>query len=210
MNRGAMPASISEHCRTALRAIALAALALAVPACSQRPSDTEAPLAGATIGGPFALVDKDGKTVRYSDFDGKYRIVYFGYTFCPDVCPVDLQNLMQGYHAFAGKHPDLARDVVPIFISIDPDRDTPKVMGEYAANFGPELVGLTGTPDAIAKTAKEWVAVYSKVPGETPGNYLMNHSRAMYLMGRDGKPIALLPGDKSGPAVEAEMEKWIR
>lgn len=209
MNRVAMPRTISEHCRAGLRAVALATLALAVPACSHGNADADAPLAGATIGGPFELVNKDGQTVRYSDFAGKYRILYFGYTFCPDVCPVDLQNLMQGYHAFAKKHPDLARDVVPIFVSIDPERDTPKVMGEYAANFGPELIGLTGTPEQVAQAAKEWVAVYSKVPGETPGNYLMNHSRGMYLMGRDGKPIALLPGDKSGPAVEAEMEKWI-
>lgn len=204
MNRRAMAAPVSKYYRAALCAAASATLALLVPGCSPK-----GPLDGATIGGPFTLENKDGKPVRYSDFDGKYRIVYFGYTFCPDVCPLDLQHMMQGYHLFAKKHPDLAKDVVPIFISIDPERDTPKVMGEYTANFGPELIGLTGTPEQVAQAAKEWVAVYSKVPGDDPRNYLMNHTRAMYLMGRDGKPVALLPGDKNGHEVEAEMEKWI-
>lgn len=210
MNRRAMVAQVPNYCRVALCAAAAAALTLLVPACSPPAPGADAPLAGARIGGPFTLVNKDGKTVHYDDFAGKYRIVYFGYTFCPDVCPLDLQNMMQGYHLFAKAHPDLAKQVVPMFISIDPERDTPRVMGEYTANFGPELVGLTGTPEQVAQAAREWVAVYSKVPGNDPKNYLMSHTRAMYLMGKDGQPIALLPGDKSGQDVEAEMEKWIR
>lgn len=209
MNRRAMAAHFSKYRRVALSAAALATLSLMVPACSPGHSDADAPLAGARIGGAFTLVNKDGKTVHYSDFAGKYRILYFGYTFCPDVCPLDLQHLMQGYHLFAKAHPDLAKDVVPIFVSIDPARDTPKVMGEYTANFGPELVGLTGTPEQVAAAAKAWSVYYKKEPETSPGSYLMDHSRAMYLMGRDGKPLALLPGDKTGKDVEAEMEKWI-
>ncbi|WP_338467948.1 SCO family protein [Novosphingobium sp. ZN18A2] len=213
MNRRAMPPTtprtISRYVRYALQATAIAALSLALPACSPGASDANAPLAGARIGGPFTLVNKDGKTVHYSDFNGKYRILYFGYTFCPDVCPVDLQNLMQGYRLFAKDHPAVAKEVVPIFVSIDPARDTPQVMGEYTANFGPQLVGLTGTADQVARAAKEWAVYYKKRPGTSPQDYLMDHSRAMYLMGKDGKPIALLPGDKNGKNVAAEMEKWI-
>ncbi|MDE2560871.1 MAG: SCO family protein [Sphingomonadales bacterium] len=210
MNRRAMAAPVSKYCRAALSAAVAATLVLLVPACSSGTSDADAPLAGAKIGGPFTLVGKDGRTVRYSDFDGKYRILYFGYTFCPDICPTDLQNMMQGYRIFAKAHPDLASDVVPIFITVDPARDTPKVMGEYAANFGPQLVGLTGTSGEIAAAAKEWAVYYRKQPGTSPGSYLMDHSVATYLMGRDGKPLALLPADRNGKEVAAEMEKWIR
>ena len=106
-----------------------ALLALALPflmvACSPAADDPgavaqDAPLAGATIGGPFTLVDRDGKTVRWSDFAGKYRIVYFGYTYCPDVCPTDMQRLMQGFAQFKRERPELAAQVVPMFISVDP------------------------------------------------------------------------------------------
>lgn len=168
------------------------------------------PLAGAAIGGDFTLVDKAGKTVRYSDFAGKYRIVYFGYSFCPDVCPLDVQHLMQGVHLFAKDQPQAAAKIVPIFITIDPARDTPKVVGEFVANFGPELIGLTGSEAQVAAAAKAFVVFAQKRAGASPDSYLMDHSRAAYLMGPDGKPIALLPAEQDGRAVAAELAKWVK
>ena len=216
MNQPAMPSPIPAQHPIANRRISpcyrtLAALALLVAplaACSG-PAE-EPPLAGATIGGDFVAVDKTGKTVRFNDFAGKWRIVYFGYSFCPDVCPLDLQHLMQGYHAFAKTSPALAKDIQPIFVTIDPGRDTPQKVGEYTANFGPELLGLSGTPAQIASAAGAFKVYYARHDGKTPGSYLMDHSRAAYLMDRAGKPVALLPSDHDGAAVAAELAKWVR
>lgn len=186
-----------------------ASLALVLAACNSNTPAAEPPLAGAAIGGPFELVDKAGQTVRWSDFDGKYRIVYFGYTYCPDACPYDMQRLMKGYKAFKEAEPELAAQVQPIFISVDPDRDTPEVVGEFAAAFSKDLLGLTGTPEQVAKAAKAFVAPYAKVPAGD--SYLMDHPRIGYLMGRKGEPIALLPVEKEGgeKEVAAELEKWV-
>lgn len=192
--------------------IAAAALALSVAlsGCGTGQPAEQPPLAGAAIGGPFTLVDKQEKPVSWADFDGKYRIVYFGYTFCPDACPMDVQVAMQGFAAFEKAHPDLAAQVQPIFITIDPARDTPKVVGEFAAAFHPRLLGLTGTPEAVDKAAKAFAAFYGKGKENEDGGYLMDHSRVAYLMGRKGEPIAMLPVDKDANAVAAELAKWVR
>src|SRR5688572_7679961 len=118
-----------------------AALLLAA-ACSSGASEApRPPLEGAKIGGDFALVDKAGRPVRFSDFAGQYRIVYFGFTYCPDACPMDLQTLIKGYNRFAQAEPQVAARVQPIFVSIDPARDTPEVVGEFASAFSPQLIG---------------------------------------------------------------------
>jgi protein SCO1/2 len=199
MNRSAMP-------RPAIASI-LPALLLA--AC-QPPATTaeEPPLAGAAIGGPFELVGSDGETVRWSDFDGKYRMVYFGYAYCPDVCPLDVQRMMKGYAAFKQAEPALAAQVQPIFVTIDPQRDTPAVVGEFTSAFSDDLIGLTGTPQQVAAAAKAFSVYYAKGEG-TDENYLMDHSRGAYLMGRKGEPIALLPVEDSAEGVTAELEKWV-
>lgn len=202
MNRGAMTYQI--------RALAAALLPFALIACNA-PSASQAekpPLAGAAIGGPFTLVDKDQRTVRWQDFAGKYRIVYFGYTFCPDACPMDVQAVMQGFSRFEKAKPELAKQVQPIFISIDPARDTPQIVGEFTAAFSPRLLGLTGTPEQVAQAAKGFAAYYAKGK-ESGGGYLMDHSRVAYLMGRNGEPITMLPADKGPEAVAAELEKWV-
>ena len=207
MNRRAMdPFRTFRAGRIALAAAAL----LALSACGKGAPQDEPPLAGAAIGGDFTLVDKAGKPVRYADFAGKYRVLYFGYTFCPDVCPLDVQHLVQGYRLFARAHADLAAKVQPMFISIDPARDTPAKVGEFTAAFGPELLGLTGTPDQIAATAKAFAVYYQKREGSAPDAYLMDHSRAAYLMDPQGKPVALLPVEKDGRAVAADLEKWVQ
>jgi protein SCO1/2 len=209
MNRHAM----FHHQRIRLSLLAAALASLALAGCgSNSPTAAPAerpPLEGAAIGGPFTLVDKDGKTVTWDDFKGKYRIVYFGYTFCPDACPLDMQQLMKGFSQFEQASPERAAKVQPIFITVDPERDTPKVVGQWTAAFSPRLLGLTGTPSQVAAAAKAFAAYYAK-GAETSGGYLMDHSRTAYLRGPDGQPIALLPVDKGGAAVAADLEKWVK
>lgn len=199
---------MNRHAMKKPHILAALLLALSLTACDAS-APVQPPLAGAAIGGPFELIDKAGKTVRWADFDGQYRIVYFGYTFCPDVCPLDVAAMMQGYARFAREHPKEAAQVQPIFISIDPTRDTPRAVGEFTAAFHPRLLGLTGTPEQVAVAAKAFAAYYARGK-DVPGGYLMDHSRAAYLMGRKGEPIALLPTDKGGPAVAAELAKWVK
>src|SRR3954468_5505109 len=159
---------------------ALLPLALAAAACSSH--DAEAPLSGAAIGGPFTLTDQNGRRVTDRDFAGKYRIMYFGFTHCPDVCPTDLAAIGRALKAFEAKDPARAARVVPVFVSVDPERDTPPVIKAFVANFHPRMIGLTGTPEAVAKVAKEY-AVWSQKGDKRPdGGYDVNHSRAEILM----------------------------
>ncbi len=185
---------------------AAAMLSVSLAACAPA---AEPPLAGAAIGGPFALKNQDGAVVRDTSFAGKYRIVYFGYTHCPDVCPLDMQNIAAGLRIAEKKYPGLADKVVPIFITIDPERDTPAVLKEFVTAFGDNIVGLTGTPQQIAEVAQEYAVWYQKQDTGT-ANYLMNHSRTTYLMGPDDKPIALIPADESADAVAETLEKWVQ
>ena len=203
MNRRAMTKPLARL----LPALLAMIVPLALTACEQREPP---PLAGAAIGGPFTLVDKAGKTVRWADFAGKWRIVYFGYTWCPDACPTDVGVMMRGFDRFAKDHPDLAGEVQPLFITVDPARDTPARVGEFAAAFSPRLLGLTGTPAQVNQAAKAFAAYYARGKDQPGGGYLMDHSRVAYLMDRDGKPVAMLPVDKDDKAVAAELAKWVR
>lgn len=189
----------------------LAALALLLAACGSQPASEAAgspPLAGAKIGGPFTLVNEDGEEVSWDDFEGKYRMVYFGYAYCPDVCPFDVQRMMQGYDAFKQERPDIAAQVQPIFITIDPERDTPEVVGEFTHAFSDDLIGLTGTAEQVETAAKAFAVYYQKGETSAGGGYLMDHSRGAYLMGRQGEPIALLPVDEGAEGVAAELARW--
>jgi protein SCO1 len=191
------------------RIVAALLLPMALAACGGQAPAERPPLEGAKIGGAFDLQDKAGKSVRWADFAGKYRIVYFGYTFCPDACPLDVSVMMRGFAAFEQDQPSLAAQVQPIFITIDPARDGQAQVGEFAAAFSPRLLGLTGSPAQIDQAAKAFVAYYAK-GAQTSGGYLMDHSRIAYLMGRQGEPIAMLPVDKGPEAVAAELTKWVR
>ena len=140
----------------------------------------------ADIGGPFVLVDQNGIARSDRDFRGKFRLIYFGYTHCPDVCPVTL-SVMAGAVTRLGP---ASEHIVPVFISVDPRRDTPKVMKEYVASFGPAFVGLTGTPAQVAKVAREYHVYATRQPAAN-GGYEINHSSQIYLMGPDGRFIAI-------------------
>ena len=189
------------------RSAALAVLFL-LAACGGGASQSP-PLAGAALGGPFSLIDQDGRAVTDRSYAGRYRAVYFGYTFCPDVCPTTLATLMQGYKAFAARSPAKAAMLVPIFVTVDPARDTPAVMKKYVAAFGPGLVGLTGSPAEIARVAREYAVSYSKQPApQGAAGYLMSHSSIVILYGPDGKPIATVPTDQGSAPVADTFSKW--
>ena len=206
MNRSAMSL---RYTSLYLSALAAFSLSLTVAGCGSPAPAERAPLAGAAIGGPFTLMDKTGRVVRWSDFVGRYRIVYFGYSFCPDACPTDVATMMRGFDRFDKAEPKLAVQVQPIFITIDPARDNQQIVGEFAAAFSPKLLGLTGTPAEIDAAAKAFAVYYARGK-ETGGGYLMDHSRVAYLMGRQGEPIAMLPVDQGPAAVAAELTKWVK
>jgi protein SCO1/2 len=188
----------------------LLSLALALAACSG--AAEEPPLEGAAIGGPFTLTNQDGRQVSERDYAGKYRIMYFGFTHCPDVCPTDLAVIGQALRQLEKSDPAKAARVVPIFVSVDPERDSPAVLKEYVQAFHPRLVGLTGTPAQVAATIKRYGAYGAKDPDslQAGGGYNVNHSRLAELIGPDGKPIALLPYEKGAEAVASELDRWVK
>ena len=138
-----------------------------------------------TLGGPFTLVDHTGKTVTDKDFQGKYMMVYFGYTFCPDVCPTSLGTIAAALDIIG---PEKAAKVTPVFITIDPERDTTEVLADYVPNFHPTIVGLGGTVEQVTAVAGSYRAYFAKVNAEEdPENYSVDHSSVVYLMGPDGQ-----------------------
>ncbi|WP_291177799.1 SCO family protein [Erythrobacter sp.] len=196
--------------QTMLRKIVppIAALAL-LSACESAPPP-EPPLAGAAIGDEFTLTGEDGTPVSWSDFEGQYRTLYFGYTYCPDVCPVDTQRAMAGLKAFEQDNPELGAQIQPLFISVDPARDTPDVLAEFTDNFHPRLIGMTGTKEQIDTVTDAFAAAYTIEEPNEAGGYLVGHTNITYLFGPDGNPLAMLPTDEGAVAVAAELEKWVR
>ncbi|MDE2580576.1 MAG: SCO family protein [Rhodospirillales bacterium] len=161
---------------------------------------------GATVGGPFTLVNGQGKTVSSTMFRGKYMLVYFGYTHCPDVCPTTLSDIAIALKQIGPK----AKQVVPLFITVDPARDTPAVIQRYTALFSPRIVGLTGTAAQIATAAREYHVYYAKhVTGPGPNDYSMDHSSVMYLMGPAGRFLAPIAADGSVRRLVATLERVV-
>ena len=136
------------------------------------------------IGGPFQLVDGSGKKVSDMDFRGKYMIIYFGYTFCPDVCPTSLGEIAGAIDLLSD---DEIEKIVPIFISVDPERDTPAIVGEYAKHFHERMVGLTGSMDAVKSVAKSYKAYFAKGEVDAHGDYPVDHTSYTYVVGPDGQ-----------------------
>jgi protein SCO1/2 len=164
-------------------ALALLGAAAGLSACSQPAGTSAQAQAGAGPGGPFTLVDQDGRAVDQRVLNGKWSVVFFGYTFCPDYCPTTLTTLGKAMDELGPK----ARDVQVVFVTIDPARDTPAAMKTYLSSrvFPKNMIGLTGTPAQIAQVAKEYVVYYQK-EGTGP-NYTMDHSTALYLMDPSGR-----------------------
>ena len=155
----------------------------AVPTAGRAQSETGdyPPVEPLTYGGPFSLVDHTGKAVTDDDFRGEYMLITFGYTHCPDVCPTGLQKMALTLDALG----EAARRVRPIFITIDPKRDTVETLADYVPVFHPRLVGLTGTPRQVHEAAKAYLVHYSIF--EYKGEILVDHTASTYLAGPDGR-----------------------
>jgi protein SCO1/2 len=155
--------------------------------------------AAVDIGGPFELVDQHGKPVSDKTFRGRYMLIYFGYGYCPDVCPTELANMAAALDVLGSK----AKDVQPIFITVDPERDTPEFLADYVVNFHPRLIGLTGTPEQVKAAAKAYKVYYAKAKKPGEADYLMDHTSFVYLMGPEGRFLSLFRG-QTDPATMAE------
>ncbi len=144
------------------------------------------------IGGPFALVDGTGRPVTDATYRGRWMLVYFGYTHCPDACPTALNDIANALDLLGSR----AREVAPIFITVDPARDTPKVMAEYAGAFGTRITGLTGTAAQVAAVEAEY-KVYAVKHPEKDGDYAMDHTDIVYLMDPAGRFVTIFGGSTS-------------
>ncbi|HUJ97393.1 MAG TPA: SCO family protein [Stellaceae bacterium] len=167
-----------------------------------RTGASAAPVApAAAVGGPFTLTAADGATVTDESYRGKWLLVYFGYTFCPDACPTALTNISAALQQLG----PLADRVQPLFITVDPHRDTPKVMADYVKAFDHRIVGLTGSTAAIAAVTKEY-GVYVAPQRSEGDDYLVDHSSFIYLMNPDGKFVATLSGAATGAQLAARLQ----
>ena len=159
-------------------------LTLALAACGAKgPSFQATDLTGASFGRDFELTAPDGKPQRLADFRGKAVVMFFGYTQCPDVCPTTLAALADAMKQLGTD----ADRVQVLFVTIDPERDTPALLSQYVPAFDPRFLGLYGDADATARTAKEFKIIYQKVPGAAPGSYTMDHSAGTYIFDPQGR-----------------------
>jgi protein SCO1/2 len=157
---------------------------------SQAPPQGQVSTGKALVGGPFSLSDAAGKRVTDKDFAGKRMLVFFGFTNCPDVCPGGLQVIAGALDKLGPKADKLA----PLFITLDPERDTPPKVAEFAASFSPRITGLSGTPDAVAAAAKAYRVYHKKVPGkDDPAVYNIDHTSLIYLMDENGQYVTHYP-----------------
>ena len=192
-----------RHLLQAVAAVAASPLLLA--ACGERkPQFNAVDLTGADYAKDFQLPDTDGKVRRLQDFKGKAVVVFFGYTQCPDVCPTTMADIAQAKKLLGA---DGAK-VQGIFITIDPERDTPELLKAYVANFGPDFVALRGTPEQTAAVAKDFKVYYKKVEGKTAGSYTMDHSAASFVYDPEGR-LRLYARYGAGPQVLADDLKQL-
>jgi protein SCO1/2 len=165
---------------------ALAGAAIMMETRAPAPKERVPLMNAAKIGGAFTLVDQDGKTRTEKDFNQVYKLVYFGFSYCPAICPTELQKISE---ALASLPEDISGKIQPIFITIDPERDTPAVLKDYVSLFDKRLIGLTGSVDQIEAVKKEYKVYASKVPQDD--TYTMDHSSFIYFMTPDDKPVYL-------------------
>ena len=167
------------------------------------------PLAGSPIGGPFELVGGDGDLVTDEDFAGDWRLVYFGYTYCPDICPTDVQRMAGAYSQLQEEAPELAEKLRPIFISIDPERDTPEAAQQFASAFNADMIGLSGSEEQVAAASDAFRTYRAKGEVRDDGFYLMDHSAYIYLLDGNGDPINFYDHSQSAADIAADIRKWM-
>ncbi len=158
------------------------------------------------IGGPFALTNHFGEKVTNETYHGRFLFVYFGYGYCPDICPTELANMAATLDAMG----DASAAVQPLFITVDPERDTSEFLSEYVAQFHPNFVGLTGTTAEIASVAKSYRVFYRKAKSDEASEYLMDHSGFVYLMGPDGAFLTMFRGGTNPESVAKTIAAYIQ
>jgi protein SCO1/2 len=161
-------------------------------------------LLASAIGGPFRLVDQDGKTVTDADLKGKWSLVYFGYTHCPDACPTALNDIAIALDELGPKR----GAVRPVFITVDPERDTPEVLKAYLTAFDAPIMALTGTPEEVAQAAKGYRVYYAKHP-EASGDYSMDHSSVIYVMDPEGRFTASFTHQSTPEEIAERLKKLL-
>lgn len=182
-------------------AFVLAALALTTVNPAKMGSGT--PL----IGGPFTMLNQSGETVTEKSYAGKYMLLFFGFTKCGDVCPTELQVMAAAFTEMGAS----SDQITPIFVSVDPDRDTPSVMADYVKNFHPRLQGLTGSTEQLAAFTKDYHIFYQKVPNpKDPKDYEMDHSSILYLMGPNGKFIKHFPYTTDAKTLAEQLKSVLK
>lgn len=206
MNRVALLRTIMIVAFGAALALSLALVGRALWTDHKFGGGREATATGAAlIGGPFELTDQDGRRVSDKQFRGKLMLVYFGYTFCPDICPTTMLDVSQAMEHL-GKDAD---QVQPVFITVDPERDTPAELKKFLANFDPRAVALTGTTAEIQAAAKAYRIYYARAKGSSERDYLMDHMSIVYLMDRQGKYLTHFTMKDRGEQIAAAVKKFL-
>jgi protein SCO1/2 len=166
-----------------------------------------APAGAQPIGGPFALEQDDGRVVTQRDFRGQYLLIYFGYVHCADVCPMTMSAIADALDILGTQ----AADLRPVFITVDPQRDTPAIARAYALKFSPRILGLGGTEDQVNAVEKSYrvSSTMMEPAAGNPADYAMNHTAALFLMGPDGRLLAPLSGLQGGPALAQQLAEYL-
>jgi protein SCO1/2 len=188
-------------------AAACAALSLTLAGCGRQdgPGAVAAEADAPGFGGDFSLTNQDGRAFRLQDLRGKAVLMFFGYTSCPDMCPMTMSRIMSALETLGGQ----AAEVVTLFVSVDPGRDTPAALKEYVGSFSTPLVGLTGTKEEIARVAAAYHASFETVETGTP-NYLINHTTAIFLIDRRGQLRQYFPNDEDPAKLAAALRAVLK
>ena len=204
------PADPRNPPRFALIAIVFAALLVVAAgvllglAIRETPKGAAGTALANMIGGPFHLIDQNGKPVSDADLKGKWQLVFFGYTHCPDACPTALNEMALALDQLGEKR----GEIQVVFITVDPDRDTPDVMKSYVQSFDAPIIALTGSPDAVAQAAKAYRVYYAKHP-RADGDYDIDHSAVIYVMNPEGRFTATFTPDSTADAIAQRLQKLI-
>lgn len=196
----------SSKRRGLLATTAAVALVTALSACGKKEVAFKgSDITGAKLGGEMSMQDHTGQTRTLADYKGKVAVVFFGFTQCPDVCPTAMAELAQTMEILG----EDAGEVQVLMVSVDPERDTPEVLGEYVKAFHPGFVGLTGTPEQLGTTAKSFKAYYGKAAGATPDQYTMDHASSFYIMDKQGEPRVLVSGNATAQDIAHDIQQLL-
>lgn len=172
---------------------------------SDKGGRAQSPVAADTFGGPYTLVTHMGEEVTDQTFSGRYQLIYFGFTFCPAICPTELAKMTQALNGLGDK----GEDITPLFISVDPERDTVEVMKGYVKLFHPRLIGLTGTVEQVEVVKKSYKVYAAKVEDPAMTEYTVDHSSYIYFMDPQGRLLSLFKTDDTADSMVKDMRKWL-